>query len=58
MPYIEAIYREVLRYKPPLHMGMPHCLTEDDHYKEFFIPKGVSFLFSMSLDITYKYLAS
>jgi hypothetical protein len=40
MPYIEAIYREVLRCRPPLQVGAPHCLIEDDHYKEYFIPKG------------------
>ena len=58
MPYVEAIYREVLRCKPPLHMGMPHCLTEDDHYKEFLIPKGGLLLFPMFLMSTYKSLAS
>jgi cytochrome P450 len=56
MSYIEAIYREVLRCRPPLHMGMPRCLTEDDHYKGFFIPKGGLFLFPMSLIISYKLL--
>jgi len=40
LPYVEAIYREVLRCRPPLLMGIPHGLTEDDHYKEYFIPKG------------------
>src|SRR5437016_12420257 len=39
MPYVEAIYREVLRSKPPVQIAA-HCLTEDDHYKEYFIPKG------------------
>jgi len=58
LPYIEAIYREVLRCKPPLHMGMPHCLTEDDHYKDFLIPKGGSFLFPIFLINVYKPLAS
>src|SRR6267378_4658693 len=40
MPYVEAIYREVLRSRPPFPMGVPHCVMEDDHYKEYFIPKG------------------
>jgi cytochrome P450 len=43
MPYIEAIYREVLRCRQPLNMGFPHCLTEDDYYKGYFIPKGQCF---------------
>ena len=40
MPFVEAIYREVLRSRPPLQMGGPHCVMEDDYYKEYFIPKG------------------
>jgi cytochrome P450 len=40
MPYVEAIYREVLRSRPPLQLGAPHSLMEDDHYMEYFIPKG------------------
>ncbi|KAH9477965.1 Cytochrome P450 monooxygenase 208 [Psilocybe cubensis] len=39
MPYIEAIYREVLRWAPPGAVGFPHCSTEDDFYDEYFIPK-------------------
>ena len=40
LPYLEAIYREVLRCRPPLNLGLPHSLTEDDHYKGYLIPKG------------------
>ena len=40
LPYLEGIYREVLRSRPPAHMGTAHCVMEDDHYKEYFIPKG------------------
>jgi len=54
MPYIEAIYREVLRCRPPLQIGIPHCVTEDDHYKGFFIPKSRSSLCPTSLIITYE----
>ncbi|PPQ72452.1 hypothetical protein CVT24_003118 [Panaeolus cyanescens] len=42
LPYIEAIYREVLRWCPPLTIGSPHCTTEDDWYKGYFIPKGTT----------------
>ena len=41
MPYMEAMYREVMRWMPPLHIGLPHFSTEDDVYKGYFIPKGV-----------------
>ncbi|PPQ91909.1 hypothetical protein CVT25_001185, partial [Psilocybe cyanescens] len=40
LPYIEAIYREVMRLRPPLPLGAPHRVTEDDYYKGYFIPKG------------------
>ena len=40
MPYIEAIYREVLRSSPPVPMSFPHRLMEDDNFKGYFIPKG------------------
>ena len=40
LPYIEAIYREVLRARPPLRINVPHSLSEDDHYKGYYLPKG------------------
>ncbi|KAH9475493.1 Cytochrome P450 monooxygenase COX2 [Psilocybe cubensis] len=41
LPYLEAIYRELLRFKPPLPLAVPHSLSaEDHHYKGYFIPKG------------------
>ena len=49
LPYIEGIYREVLRSRPPLPLGGPHALLEDDHYKGYFIPKGC-LLFLEALD--------
>ena len=42
LPYIEAIYRELLRFAPPVPLAIPHGLTEDDYYKGYFIPKGTS----------------
>jgi len=42
MPYIEAIYRELLRIAPSLPLAVPHSASEDDYYKGYFIPKGVS----------------
>jgi cytochrome P450 len=40
MPYTEAIYREVMRIRPTIPMGVPHANTEDDVYNGYFIPKG------------------
>jgi len=42
MPYMEAIYREVLRIAAPLPLGMPHTVSEDNYYNGYFIPKGKS----------------
>ncbi len=39
LPYIEAIYREVLRWHPPMTLA-PHASMDDDVYKGYFIPKG------------------
>jgi cytochrome P450 len=40
LPYIEALYHEVMRYSPPLPLGVPHGITEDDVYEGYFLPKG------------------
>ncbi|KAF5324359.1 hypothetical protein D9619_011338 [Psilocybe cf. subviscida] len=40
LPYIEAIYREVMRWMPPTQLGVPRRSSEDDYYKGYFIPKG------------------
>lgn len=41
LPYIEAIYREVMRWCPQaVAMGVPHATSEDEWYKGYFIPKG------------------
>ncbi|KAH9478386.1 Cytochrome P450 monooxygenase COX2 [Psilocybe cubensis] len=53
LPYVEAIYREVLRLRPPFPLGIPHCLMEDDHYRGYFMPKGTIVLtntWAMSYD--------
>ncbi|KAF9531183.1 cytochrome P450 [Crepidotus variabilis] len=42
LPYIEAIYRELMRHSPPLPTGVPHALMEDDTYNGYFLPKGAS----------------
>jgi len=44
LPVTEAIYREILRWRPPGPLGVPHLTTQDDIYKGYFIPKGRSSL--------------
>ncbi|KIL71227.1 hypothetical protein M378DRAFT_154728 [Amanita muscaria Koide BX008] len=40
LPYVEAVYREVLRWRPITPLGFPHSTDEDDIYKDLYIPKG------------------
>ncbi|KAJ3517668.1 hypothetical protein NLJ89_g347 [Agrocybe chaxingu] len=40
LPYIEAMYRELMRCTPPLRLGINHLLAEDDVYGNYFLPKG------------------
>ncbi|EIW84440.1 cytochrome P450 [Coniophora puteana RWD-64-598 SS2] len=39
LPYIEAVLREILRWKPVVPLGIPHAAASDDVYDGFMIPK-------------------
>ncbi|UZJ53632.1 hypothetical protein CBS101457_002952 [Exobasidium rhododendri] len=40
LPYVQALIKEVLRWRPVTAGGIPHLVTEDDEYNGYFIPKG------------------
>ena len=40
LPYVRAMVKEILRWRPPAPLAAPHRLMEDDWYEEMFIPKG------------------
>jgi len=40
IPYIDAVVREVLRWRPVTPLGVAHAVTEDDIYKGYHIPAG------------------
>lgn len=40
LPYLEAVYKEVLRWFPNAPLGIPHATTKEDEYKGIRIPKG------------------
>jgi cytochrome P450 len=42
LPYVSAIIKEVLRWRPVAPLGVPHEAIEDDWYEGMFIPKGAT----------------
>jgi cytochrome P450 len=44
LPYVEAFYREVMRWRPAFPLGVAHSVTNDDVYEGYFIPKGRSII--------------
>jgi cytochrome P450 len=42
LPYVRAVIKEVLRWRPALPLGLPHAAAEDDWYDGIFIPKGAT----------------
>ncbi|KAF9485046.1 cytochrome P450 [Pholiota conissans] len=39
LPYVTAVLRETIRWKPLIPLGLPHASKEDDIYQGYFIPK-------------------
>jgi cytochrome P450 len=48
LPYVTAVLREVIRWKPLVPLGLPHASKDDDIYQGYYIPKGKSFTTSSS----------
>jgi cytochrome P450 len=42
LPYVRAVTKEVLRWRPAVPLGVPHKIIEDDWYEGMFIPKGAT----------------
>jgi len=40
LPFITALMKECLRWRPPLPLAVPHKSIADDEYKGFYIPAG------------------
>lgn len=40
LPVLRACIKECLRWKPPVPLGVPRLVTEDDEYEGYYIPKG------------------
>ncbi|KAJ7928082.1 cytochrome P450 [Mycena leptocephala] len=44
LPYCEAVFRELMRWRPVVPLAVAHCTSEDDIYEGYFIPKGTMVL--------------
>ena len=42
LPYIHAIVKETLRWRPVAPLGVPHVATREDWYEGMYIPKGTA----------------
>ena len=40
LPYVEAVYKEALRWHPVAPLAVPHRVTKDDQYGGYMIPAG------------------
>lgn len=40
LPYVEAVFKETLRWHPVAPLGVPHRVTKEDHYDGYVIPAG------------------
>lgn len=40
LPYVEALFREVMRWRPVVPLSVAYAGTSDDVYKGYYIPKG------------------
>ena len=49
LPYVEALYREIQRWRPVSTLGFPHTTIKGDVYKGYYIPKGVLLLLCADL---------
>lgn len=40
LPFVRAVIKEAIRWRPPLPMAVAHKLEQDDSYEGYFLPKG------------------
>ena len=44
LPYINALIKELLRWRSVVPVGVPHRSLEDDEYRGMYIPKGATII--------------
>ncbi|KAF8646264.1 hypothetical protein AX16_007304 [Volvariella volvacea WC 439] len=53
LPYLECVLQEVYRWCPPVPLGLPHRLMEDDVYRGYLVPSGstvIANIYAMTRD--------
>ncbi|KZT05260.1 cytochrome P450 [Laetiporus sulphureus 93-53] len=53
LPYLECVLKEVLRWCCPAPLGVPHYVSQDDQYRDYYIPGGtmiISNIWAMTRD--------
>ncbi|XP_006831234.1 PREDICTED: cytochrome P450 2C21-like isoform X1 [Chrysochloris asiatica] len=48
MPYTDAVVHEIQRYIDLVPMGLPHAVTQDIQFRQYFLPKGTNILSSLT----------
>ena len=47
LPYISAVVKEILRWRPVAPLGVPHSSTQDAEYNGYFIPGGSNIIVNL-----------
>ncbi|KAF8885234.1 cytochrome P450 [Gymnopilus junonius] len=61
LPYVEAVIKEVMRWKPALPLGIPRRVDKDDEYCGYHIPSNsivIPNVWAVAMDVPSKYPAS
>ncbi|TFY68452.1 hypothetical protein EVJ58_g996 [Rhodofomes roseus] len=49
LTYVDCVLKETYRWNPPLPLGLPHYITEDDTYEGYHLPKDTTVLANLSI---------
>ncbi|KAI8344468.1 cytochrome P450 [Chlamydoabsidia padenii] len=47
LPYLQCVIHETLRLRPPAPLSVPHATSDDDVYKNWFIPKNTTVILNL-----------
>ncbi|KZT05284.1 cytochrome P450, partial [Laetiporus sulphureus 93-53] len=50
LPYLECILKEVFQWCCSAPLGVPHYVSQDDQYRDYYIPGGTMIIWAMTRD--------